>query len=79
MANLQRLVCAMSVRDAGVAGGDPCVLREIRKDQCRNLDCVVIARSAVAAKTELCARASADMQNEIVTFACARYECRVLP
>ena len=53
MANLQRAVCAMGEWDAGVAGGDPCVLFEIRKEQCRNLGDVVAARSSVAAKMEL--------------------------
>ena len=52
MANLQRPVCAMGEWDAGVAGGDPCVLGEICMGQCRNLDGVVVARSAVAAKME---------------------------
>ena len=56
MANLQRLVYAMGVRDAGVAGGDPCVLFEIRKDQCRNPGGVVVTRSSVAAKMERFAR-----------------------
>ena len=56
MANFQRLVYAMGDWDAGVAGGDPCVLREIRKDQCRNLGGVVVARSSVAAKMERFAR-----------------------
>ena len=49
-------VCAMGQWDAGVAGGDPCVLREIRKDQCRNLGGVAVQRSAVAAKMEPFAR-----------------------
>ena len=53
---LQWPVCAMGEWDAGAAGGDPCALGEIRLEQCRNLGGVVIARSAVAAKMELCAR-----------------------
>ena len=56
MANLQRPVCAMGEWDAGVAGGDPCVLREIRMRQCRDLDGVAVTRNAVAANMELCAR-----------------------
>ena len=56
MANLQRLVLAMYGGDAGVEGTGPCVLGAIRKEQCRNLGGVVVARSAVAAKMELLAR-----------------------
>ena len=56
MANFQRLVYAMGEWDAGVAGGDSCVFREIRKDQCRNLGGVAVVRSSVAAKMERCAR-----------------------
>ena len=56
MANFQRLVYAVGEWDAGVAGGEPCVRREIRKDQCRNLGGVVVARSSVAAKMERFAR-----------------------
>ena len=52
MANFQLIVFAMGEWDAGVAGGDSCVLGEIRKEQCRNLGGVVVARSAVAAKME---------------------------
>ena len=52
MANFQQTVCAMGEWDAGVAGGGPCVIREIRKDQCRNLGGVAVQRSAVAAKME---------------------------
>ena len=52
MANFQRTVCAMGEWDAGVAGGGPCVLCEIGTGQCRNLDGVVVARSAVATKME---------------------------
>ena len=55
-ANFQLLVCAMGEWNAGVAGGDSCVLGNIRKEQCRNLGGVVVARSAVAAKMELFAR-----------------------
>ena len=56
MANFQRLVLAMDRGDAGVEGVDPCVLGEMGTDQCRNLGGVVVARSAVAAKMERCAR-----------------------
>ena len=52
MANFQRLVFAMGEWDAGVAGGDSCVLGAIRKEQCRSFGGVVVARSAVAAKME---------------------------
>jgi len=50
-ANFQLLVCAMGEWNAGEA--DSCVLGTIRKEQCRNLGGVVVARSAVAAKMEL--------------------------
>ena len=56
MANFQRLVYAMGEWDARVAGGDPCVLFEMRKGQCRNPGGVAVTRSAVAAKMERCAR-----------------------
>ena len=56
MANFQRLVYAMGEWDAGVEGVDPCVLGEMGTDQCRNPGGVVVARSAVAAKMERCAR-----------------------
>ena len=79
MVNFQRLVCAMGEWDAGVAGGDPCVLREIRKEQCRNLGGVVVVRSAVAAKMEPFARYRPKpiMHKryhipDIVTFVCGR-------
>ena len=52
MANFQRLVFAMGEWDAGVVGGGPRVLCEMGTGQCRNLDGVVVARSAVAAKME---------------------------
>ena len=42
MANFQLIVFAMGEWDAGVAGGDPCVLGEIRMGQCRNLDGVTL-------------------------------------
>ena len=77
MANFQRLVFAMGEWDAGVEGVDPCALVEICTGQCRNVDGVAAQRSAVAAKMERCARVGPRMQNEIVTFARARYECRV--
>ena len=56
MTNLQRLVCALGEWDAGVEGVDPCVLGERGTEQCRILGGVVVARSAVAAKMERCAR-----------------------
>ena len=56
MANLQRLVFALGEWDAGLVGGGPCVLCEMGTGRCRNLDGVAVARSAVAAKMELCAR-----------------------
>ena len=52
MANFQLRVCAMCEWNAVVAG-DSCVLGNIRKEQCRNLGGVIVARSAVAAKMEL--------------------------
>ena len=77
--DFQRLVCAIAEWDACVAGGDPCALGEIRTGQCCILGGVAAQTIAVAAKMELCARVGrvCHLPNGIVTFVCARYECRV--
>ena len=79
MANFHQIVCAIAEWDACVAGGNPCALGEIRTGQCRILGGVAAQSSEERGGREdgaMCS-SSADVQNEIVTFVCARYECRV--
>ena len=75
MANLQRLVFALGEWDAGLVGSGPCVLCEMGTGRCRNLDGVAVARTQRGSREDgaMCS-SSADVQNEIVTFVCARYE-----
>ena len=75
-ANFQRLACAIGEGDAGVLGGGPCVLREVRMGQCRNHGGVAVVRIAVASKMERFARRCAPSEVKVRTSRKPRMLCR---